>query len=177
VALTMTLVVVAYQRLDLYIDTFGLTMLRLFSSLFTIWVGVVLALLAAALVWPGRRAGDAPPRAWFGPAAAAAGLALLLGLNVVNPEAVVVRHNGEAGQAAERVRGATGTFDPEYVSHLSDDAVPAVARLIPSLGVREQEVALARIGCGDPEPVHRGWAAWNFSRSEAEAARGRVCRR
>jgi hypothetical protein len=204
VGLTMTLVVVAFRRLDLYIDTFGLTMLRLFSSLFTVWVGVVLALLAAALVWPAlsaarapaagssegtnpvregseevrlrRRGQDAPPRAWFGPVAAAAGLALLLALNVVNPEALVVRHNVQAaGRPDPEGTRAVDTFDPEYAARLSDDAIPTVVASLPSLSAEAQREALVRIGCDDPPLSHSGWAAWNWSRAEAERARDRVC--
>jgi Domain of unknown function (DUF4153) len=178
VGLTMTLVVVAFRRLDLYIDTFGLTMLRLFSSLFTVWVGVVLALLAAALLWPvvRRRGQDAPPRAWFGPVAAAAGLALLLALNVVNPEALVVRHNVQAaGRPDPEGTRAADTFDPEYAARLSDDAIPTVVASLPSLSAEAQREALVRIGCDDPPLSHSGWAAWNWSRVEAERARDRVC--
>ena len=194
VGLTMTLVVVAFRRLDLYIDTFGLTMLRLFSSLFTVWVGVVLALLAAALVWPAlsaarrtnpvreepevvrRRGQDAPPRAWFGPVAAAAGLALLLALNVVNPEALVVRHNVQAADRPDpEGTRAVDTFDPEYATRLSDDAIPTVVASLPSLSAEAQTEALVRIGCDDPPLSHSGWAAWNWSRAEAERARDRVC--
>ena len=131
---------------------------------------VVLAMLAVSLVWPkGRRRGhEGPPRAWFGPAATAAGLALLLGLNLANPEAIVVRHNLQAELAVD-------VFDHRYLVFLSDDAVPAVAEAIPFLGARERDEALDGIGCTDPAPDHIGWAAWNWARSEAEAAREHVC--
>jgi hypothetical protein len=108
--------------------------------------------------------------------AAAAGLALLLGLNVVNPEAIVVRHNVHAaGQPDPEGTRATDTFDPEYAARLSDDAIPTVVASIPSLGPEEQGQALVRIGCDDPPPDHRGWAAWNRARAEAERARDQAC--
>ena len=83
VALTLVVVVVAVRRLNLYEDAFGLTMLRLYSELFSYWIGAVFLFLGAAL------AGVGHGRGWFVGAAVAAGLTLLLALNVVNPEAVV----------------------------------------------------------------------------------------
>jgi hypothetical protein len=164
VALTLVLVVVAFRRLDLYVDVFGLTMLRLFSQLFTLWVGLVLCLLGA------RLAGVWPRRSWLGPAAAVAGLAILLVLNAVNPEAIVVRHNLEAAPRLDR-------FDPEYFGQLSDDAVPTLVDALPGLSEPQRQRALTGLGCSDPAPEggNHGWAAFNLARSRAEAARARAC--
>ena len=72
VALTVVIVVVAVRRLNLYEDAFGLTMLRLYSELFSYWIGAVFLFLGAAL------AGVGHGRGWLVGAAVAAGLALLL---------------------------------------------------------------------------------------------------
>jgi hypothetical protein len=171
VALTLLLVVVAFRRLDLYIATLGLTMLRLFSLLFTVWTGVVLVCLGLSLAGlPAKLAG----RSWFGPAAAGAGLVLLLGLNVVNPEALVVGHN--RGVAAEIDR-----YDVEYGAELSDDAVPAALAALPDLEPDARTVLLQRMGC-DPEfgpdgDTERGWARWNLARQRADDARAEACAR
>ena len=114
------IVVVALARLGLYEDAFGLTMLRLYSKVFAVWIGVVFVLLAVDLAGVGRR------RAWLPSAAVAAGLVALFALNVVNPEAMVVRHNVDF---AER----SGRFDPVYLTELSDDAVPALVDALPRL--------------------------------------------
>jgi len=117
VALTLALVVVAVRRLGLYVDVFGLTMLRLYSLLFSFWIGLVLVLVGITLARAGRRGLSLTV------ASAASGLAILLGLNVVNPEAIVVRQNLLAARGA----------DVYYLSSLSADAVPAWAAILSDL--------------------------------------------
>src|SRR5205085_4277547 len=48
-SLTVVIVVVAIARLGLYEDAFGLTMLRLYSKVFAVWIGVVFLLLGVDL--------------------------------------------------------------------------------------------------------------------------------
>ena len=97
IALTLVVVVSALRRLDLYENAYGLTMLRLYAAVFVGWIGVSLVLLGA---WVAK-GGD---RGWFPAAAVAAGLVAVLALNVVNPEAVVVRRNVRAGGAVGPLR-------------------------------------------------------------------------
>jgi hypothetical protein len=100
VVLTLGIVAVALRRLALYEDAFGLTMLRLYSMVFAVWIGAVFVLLGC------RLAGLGAPRQWLMPAAAAVGLAMLFVLNVMNPEAYVARRSN----------------DPAYNRTLSPDA-------------------------------------------------------
>ena len=104
VALTLVIVVVAVHRLGLYKDAYGLTMLRLYSSVFAVWIGAVLVLVGLAFAGVGRG------QAWWPSAAVAIALAILFVLNVMNPEAVVVRHNLNRG-----CRGAGGHPLPPLV--------------------------------------------------------------
>lgn len=114
IALTLVVVAVAVGRLALYTDAFGLTVLRLYGTIFAVWIGVVFVALGAAVA--GVRAG----RRWLLPFAAATGLATLLVLNVANPEAMVVDYNVARWQRTDRV-------DLHYLTtELSDDAVPAL---------------------------------------------------
>jgi hypothetical protein len=158
VALTLALVVVSYRRLDLYVDAFGLTMLRLFVSFFTVWVGVALILLATRLGGVGRG------RNWFGPACAGVGLLILFVLNVLNPEAVVMRHNL-----------ARGEFDAYYASQLSDDAVPTIAAALDSLTADERRGLRSDICPSHQRPQPSGWAAFNLATARARAARDDTC--
>jgi hypothetical protein len=162
IALTLVIVVVALRRLGLYQDAYGLTMLRLYSSVFAVWIGVVLVLAGCAL------AGFAPGRAWFPGAAMVAGLALLLGLNVVNPEAIVVRHNVDRAARTQKV-------DPGYLAELSDDAVPALVNALPRLPEPARSQVVAAV-CDRYDPPFDGWAAVNTSRRRATDARRQVCR-
>jgi hypothetical protein len=164
VALTLVIVVVALRRLALYEDAFGLTMLRLYSLVFALWVAAVFVALGAYLAGAGR------DKAWFPPAAAAGGLLAVLVLNVVNPEALVVRHNVD--HAAR-----SGRFDPGYLAELSDDAVPALVDALPTLPPEAREAVREAVcaGSGSDDGPFTGWAAWNRSRAAADAARAEVC--
>lgn len=156
VALILVIVFVAIRRLSLYEDAFGLTMLRLYSQVFAVWVGVVFVFLGAML------AGVERHRAWLPPAAAAAGLAILLALNVLNPEAIVVEHNVDHA-------ATSGRFDPGYVTGLSDDAVPALVDALPRLdpGTRQQVRAVV---CTGHSP-----SGFNLAAEAADDARSRIC--
>ena len=152
IALTMVIVAVALRRLGLYQDAYGLTMLRLYSSVFAVWIGVVLVLAGLGL------AGVAAERAWFPAAAAVAGLALLLGLNIANPEAMVVRHNVDRAVSTQKV-------DPAYLAELSDDAVPELVRALPRLPEPARQEVLDAV-CASSERSFDGWAAANTSRRQ-----------
>lgn len=115
--LAVGLVAVSLRRMALYDQAFGLTMLRLSVVVAATWIGVVLLLVAA------RNLGVAPDRDWLPGVAVMAGLVLLLGANLVNPEAIVVRHN-----VARATQGAT--FDADYLATLSSDAVLTIARAV-----------------------------------------------
>jgi hypothetical protein len=166
VALTLVVVVVAVRRLNLYQDAFGLTMLRLYSELFSYWIGTVFLLLGAVL------AGVGHGRGWFVGAAVAAGLALLLALNVVNPEAVV------AGDQLAGTRQVRRT-DVGYVARLSEDAIPTVAARLPGLDPVARADLRARLCAAEPDGVppsrFTGWAAWNLGRERAARAITRAC--
>ena len=160
VVLTLVIVLVAVRRLGLYQDTFGLTMLRLYSTLFAVWVGAVILGLGAAL------AGVRPDRSWLPGASAVTGLGLLLALNVINPEALVVRHNMERIADGREV-------DSEYLAEgLSLDAVPTIVGRLPSLDPATRAELVERIGC--PEDGD-GWAGHSVARAAAEAAMAPYC--
>jgi len=136
-------------------------MLRLYSTVFAYWVGAVFLLLGLVLAGFGRE------RAWLPSVAVGIGLAGLLWLNVVNPEAVVVRHNVAF---AER----SGRFDPGYASNLSDDAIPTLVGSLPALDGSARGLVLRRI-C-EPRPLARtGWASYNVARERALESLGAAC--
>jgi hypothetical protein len=166
VALTVVVVVVAVRRLNLYEDAFGLTMLRLYSELFSYWIGVVFLFLGAAL------AGVSRGRGWFVGAAVAVGLALLLALNVANPEAVVARDQLAGTRQVQHT-------DVSYVARLSEDAIPTVAARLPDLDPVARADLRARLCPVEPGSLlpsrFTGWAAWNLGHERAERAVAHVC--
>lgn len=163
VAVLLTLVIVAgaVRRLWLYEQAYGLTMLRLCSLLFALWIGGVFLLLAAGLAGVGRR------RAWLAPAALTLALIGLLLINAANPEAVVVRRN------VERL-GAAPDFDAYYLVGLSDDAVPELVRSLPSLDPQAAELVRGVI-CLPTGATKEGPWSYNASRQAAQRARLSAC--
>jgi hypothetical protein len=160
VGLTVVIVVVAIRRLGLYQEAFGLTMLRLYCTIFAVWIGAVIVGLGATI------AGAWPHRSWLPGAAAVAGLVALLVLNLANPEAIVARHNLSRISDGREV-------DSSYLTEgLSLDAVPTIVELLPTLDEGTQRDLRTRMGC--PEPGD-GWAGWNRSRSSAASALGDDC--
>ena len=162
VVLTLLVVAIAIRRLDLYEDVYGLTMLRLYSTIFAVWIGVSFVLLGLDIARVRKE------RAWFLPAATAVGLVMLFVLNVVNPEAVVARHNMARAARGER-------FDPSYIADLSVDAVPTLTASLRDLPEEDAERLLERIGCELDDGAFRGWAAFNVSKERADNARAAVC--
>ncbi len=145
--LAVGLVAVSLRRMALYDQAFGLTMLRLSVVVAATWIGLVLLLVSA------RNLGVAPDRDWLPGVAVMAGLVLLLGANLVNPEAIVVRHN-----VARASQGAT--FDAVYLVGLSPDAVPTLAQAIADAGPIVREGLDRELGC---PPPRTGVAALNLS--------------
>lgn len=159
VALTLVVVHTAIVRLGLYEEAFGLTMLRLYSSVFAWWIGAVLLLTAVAIAGLGGR------RRWLPGAVLCSALATLLVVNVMDPEALVVERNAQrAAEGAE--------MDLTYALGLSDDAVPAVVAALPELEPSTRRAALRELCDRDAaeEP-----ASWNLSSRAAARALAETC--
>jgi len=161
IALTLMIDVVAFRRLSLYEEAYGFTMLRLYSHVFAVWVAVVFLLLAADSLglWPRRR--------WFTGAMLATATAVLLGLNFVNPEAVIVALNTSHAQTAHKIDG-------EYLSQLSSDATPALLASRPSIDASLRS-RIDEVACAGPRTYSPPAAAFNWSDSRAAAARRSGC--
>jgi hypothetical protein len=160
VVLTLVIVGVAVRRLALYDDVFGLTMLRLSSTVAAWWIGGVFVLVGLAFAGV-RRSHD-----WLAGAIATLAVLTLVGYNAVDPEAVVVRHN--------LARDATEVpVDISYLQHLSDDAVPALAAALPDLD-RQTAAATVEAICRSGDATEPGLLDWNRSTSRAAETRARL---
>jgi hypothetical protein len=147
--LTLGVVVSALGRMDLYVDAYGLTRLRLVVVVAEVAMAVVLLLvLLAGIRW----------RAAWLPLAVVHVVGLsVLGLAVVNPDAQIVRYNVAAGGAT-----AAEGLDVYYLQQLSPDAVPAVDELEGPL----RTCLLASVAVTPPT----GFADWNLGRARAAEA-------
>ncbi|MEU9143476.1 DUF4173 domain-containing protein [Streptomyces sp. NPDC048349] len=112
-ALTLVVVASALRRMDLYVDAYGLTILRVSVTAMEMWLGLVLVLIMAAGVFGARWL----PRAVAGSAAAA-----VLAFGLLSPDGMVAERNVARFQA-------DGKIDLAYFQSLSADAVPALDRL------------------------------------------------
>ncbi len=143
IVLTLVTVGVAIRRLFLYEASFGLTMLRLFTIVFAVWIGVVFLLTSAHLH-------DRLPVEHLTAILTTAFVALVA-MNVANPEAIVAERN------IERFAG-TGKLDVQYLtSELGPDAVPVLVKNKEAL-----RSACDRSGRPDNQRLH-----YNHSRIQA----------
>jgi len=136
----------AGERLRAYTGEFGLTQVRLYAAALMVWLAIVFGWLIVTVLR------DRPNRFVFG--ALAAGFATVAGLNVLNPDAFIVRTN--LARMGER------PFDAAYALSLSPDATPTLVAKLPSLEPSTRcEVArtLAQRRDGDTP-----WQAWNLAR-------------
>ncbi|MFC8275523.1 DUF4173 domain-containing protein [Streptomyces sp. NPDC057271] len=111
--LTLVVVASALRRMDLYVDAYGLTRLRISVAAMEMWLGLVILLIMAAGIFGARLL----PRAVA--VSAAAGM-LLFGL--ASPDAIVAEQNVDRFRSSEKI-------DVPYLAGLSADAVPALDRL------------------------------------------------
>ncbi|MFF4247998.1 DUF4153 domain-containing protein [Streptomyces sp. NPDC001822] len=112
-ALTLVVVASALRRMDLYVDAFGLTRLRISVAAVELWLGVVLLLIIAAGVFGARLL----PRAVA--VSAAVGV---LAFGLLSPDGLIAEQNVER-------YGNHKSIDIQYLKGLSADAVPALDTL------------------------------------------------
>jgi len=160
-ALTLLIVYVSFQRLSLYEQAYGFTMLRLYSHIFAVWIGLVFLLLAA------DQLGLASRRRWLLGATSIAGLAVLLTLNAVSPEALLVKLNTDRALSTHKL-------DVSYLDTLSSDSVPARASASAILPADLRPEAVSTI-CEGGRDYGLPGAAFNLSDFIAAAARRQSC--
>ena len=113
----------AVLRMSIYTDEYGLTELRLFTTVFMTWLAFVFAWFAATVL-RGRR--DR-----FTAGALGSALVTLLLLNAAGPDEVIVRMNAwRAGKGRP--------FDAAYLASLGAGAVPAALAVLPALPANER---------------------------------------
>ncbi|NNG15418.1 MAG: DUF4173 domain-containing protein, partial [Gemmatimonadales bacterium] len=119
---------------------------------FMAWLGIVMVWFAVTVL-RGRR----EP---FASGAVAAGLLVVLSLNILNPDALIARLN-----AARAVAGAE--FDAAYAASLSGDAVPELIASLEHLTPANRCVVAARILERWPAAADADWRTWNLGRWRA----------
>ena len=173
VALVLVIMASAMWRMNLYYEAFGLTELRFYATAFIVWLGAILAFLTATVI-QNRRSRFA---SWT----IASCFAAVIALNAMNPDALIARANIERMEEGKRL-------DAYYLTLLSDDAAPAIARHLPEIGDRrlfEHEMAtpsgkerevygptLEKAMIGQWKAREDDWRTWNTSRIKAQEIAG-----
>jgi hypothetical protein len=112
-AMTLVVVASAMRRMDMYVEAYGLTRLRISVVAVELWLGVIIVLIMAAGVWGAR---------WLPRAVAASAAAGVLAFGLLSPDAMIAERNVQRYED-------TGKFDPDYARQLSADAIPALDKL------------------------------------------------
>ena len=151
--LTLVVVASAINRMWLYQQAYGFTVLRLLVLTCELWLGAgfLLALVAVLRLRPG---GLSRPMV-------AVGMLALLGLAVLDAERFIAAHN--VARWSE-----TGKLDTSYLGYLSADAVPALIDLPPAV----RDCILVDIGDGLATPDD--WRSTNVAREAARAELDRL---
>jgi hypothetical protein len=146
IALTLVILASALVRMRLYQQEFGLTELRFYTTAFMVWLGAVLVWLGATVLRmrapaDAQSAGDNPGRRRFAFGALIATLALLVALDLINPDALIARTN-----LARAVARTGQPLDADYLARtLSADAVPAA---VAGLAALPDPAVRAELACG-----------------------------
>lgn len=112
-ALTLVVVASALRRMDLYVDAYGLTRLRVSVATMELWLGLVIVLIMAAGVFGAR---------WLPRAVAGSAAATVLAFGLLSPDGMVAEQNVSRYETDRKI-------DLAYFQSLSADAVPALDRL------------------------------------------------
>ena len=153
--LVAVMLVSALRRMQLYAATFGLTEDRIYATAIMLWLALVLALFAATGL-RGRATG-------FVLGAVVSGWMVVALLDVVNPQALVVRVNAERAVQGER-------FDVQYLTSLGPDAVPALMAATARVNEGARCVILGALEKATARRAQRpsdDWRSWNASRARA----------
>jgi len=156
VGLLGVIVASAVQRMLIYVADNGLTELRVQSSAMMVWLTLILVWFVLTVL-RGQRA-----RFAFG--ALVIAFLVIAALDVVNPDALVVRTNAELGHLLDR-----GKVDQRSMASTSPDAIPALVDALPSLPQRERAEIARRLKLQYP-PAEADWRTFNLSRVQAQAA-------
>ena len=150
---TLFLVAAASAKMFLYIETFGLTRLRVLTQVIMLFVGITTVLVTAWLFLP---------KLPYMKAVIVVGLVIGAVVMWADVDTVVARYNVEA-----YLSGKTQTVDVAYLQYLSDGAVPYIAKLAeqaPNVQIAEQaQQALENRACWKCADF-RGW---NYANAQA----------
>ncbi|MFD6919957.1 DUF4153 domain-containing protein [Streptomyces sp. NPDC059944] len=145
-ALALVVVASAVRRMDMYVEAYGLTRLRVSVVAGELWLGLVIVLIMAAGVWGAR---------WLPRAVAASAAAGVLAFGLMSPDSLIAERNVQRYEDTQK-------FDLDYARGLSADAVPALDKLKEPMRSCALRMIAADLG-GDDRP----WYATSWGEARA----------
>lgn len=156
IAEVMVIMLSAHIRLNLYEDAYGFTTLRLVSHLFILWLACAFTLLVVHIV----RDKNERQLAFqlFISTLCFYGL-----VNLINPDAFIARQNINRFNK-------TGKLDVRYLSNLSEDAVPTVAKMLNNSNKDKRIVAASILYTQKHHRLSQStnWQSANLARQRAD---------
>jgi len=152
IALTAFIFASAFFRMYLYVDAYGLTQLRFYAVAILLWLAVVFLMLLVRLLHP-----NGP---FYTSVYLHSLLAMLLLLNVANPDSLIARVNLQRFTQGQKL-------DTEYLQKLSTDAIPVILDYEAHLSTEDQDTLLYDILVSRTADA-AGWRSWNLSRARAK---------
>jgi cation transporter-like permease len=154
IAEVVIVIVSAFKRLSLYIDAYGLTLLRFYVA------GFIMLLLALFILLAVKFAKSKREQFFtFGTLLSVA--AILVAVNIINPDAFIARSNIEQ-------YNRTGKIDVSYIRELSADAEPGKIELYEKLEGEDKQT-LRGLLQKEKENLQKynDWQSANLSRTRA----------
>lgn len=155
IAEVVIVIISAFKRLSLYIDAYGMTMLRFYVAAFIGLLLVWFILLAIKFIKTKREE--------FYTFSGLISIALfLVVMNLVNPDAFIARYNLEQ-------YNQNGKIDASYIRELSADATPVVIEMYNKVDVADKEI-MREILQKQKEALEThqdNWQSMNLSRARA----------
>ncbi len=142
----------AFQRMRLYQSEYGLTELRLYTTVFMAWLAAVFVWFTLTVLRSQRQ------RFVFG--AVATGLVTIFALQIINPDALIVRTNAQLTKSGR-------PFDVNYAAVLSADAIPALVDALPSLSDQDRKKVVIEILMPKLASPKTDWRTWSWGRFQA----------
>ena len=166
VLLVIVILISAYQRLMLAIDWHGFSRLRLYPSVFLIWVGILfVAVIVLEIIHRERH---------FALAALLASLGFAISICVLNVDASIAKHNVYRTIVGKHL-------NVNYLTTLSADALPRLAASFddPTLPAATHDGVGAALVCYLQSEMYAGysssdWRSFNYARWAAVNALNKV---
>ncbi|MDR3690286.1 MAG: DUF4173 domain-containing protein [Fimbriimonas sp.] len=151
VTLIFVVMASAVTRMQIYVQAYGITEERLYATAILAWLTLVFCWFCATSLR------SRPER--FAPGAVASFLLIVAGLNVLNPDGLIVRENTMRSSAK---------VDGIYLANLGPDAIPDLVHALPLLNSETATNVKQALADRKKSMAQSDWRSWNYATQVAE---------